>query len=314
MKTAIFCFAVLVVVALASADQFDDWAVKHGKKYATLEETAHRRSVFFDNLKHVAAMNADLKAQGHDQVYNTTIFMDMTREEFKATHLNYVDKRVEHPTKSYDHSRDKASVDWRKHHVVTPVKNQGQCGSCWAFSATETVESFWALAGHHLTELSPQQVTSCTTGCDGCGGGLPYVAYEYLERAGLESAHAYPYRSGNGDTGRCEYNRHHVAAHVKGWSYVAQRGDWHSLRSAVSHDGPVSICVDASTWQFYHGGVLSSNCGQQLDHCVQLVGFKDDYWMVRNSWTASWGIEGYIHIKMGENLCGIANAATIVHV
>ena len=314
MKTAIFCFAVLAVVALASADQFDDWAVKHGKKYATLEETAHRRSVFFDNLKHVAAMNADLKAQGHDQVYNTTIFMDMTREEFKATHLNYADKPVEHPTKSYPNVADVSSIDWRDKGVITPVKNQGQCGSCWAFSATETIESFWALAGHHLTELSPQQVTSCTTTCDGCGGGWPYLAYEYLENAGLESASAYPYESGNGQTGECKYNRHSVVAHVTGWSYVAQNGNWENLRSAVSTDGPISICVDASTWQFYNGGVLSSNCGQQLDHCVQLVGFKDDYWMVRNSWTASWGIEGYIHIKMGENLCGIANAATIVHV
>ena len=138
---------------------------------------------------------------------------------------------------------------------------------------------------------------------------------QYLEQAGLESASAYPYNSGDGSTGPCNYNGGDVVAKVSGWNYVAQNGNEQALKSAVTSDGPISICVDASTWQYYTGGVLKSNCGQQLDHCVQLVGYTSgNAWLVRNSWTASWGMQGYIEIEIGQNLCGIANAATIVQV
>jgi len=262
--------------------------------------------------------NAEAQGKGKDTVFNVTMFADLTQEEFKATYLTY--KPI--PNKAEPYMKPSvvgtpASVDWRNKGCITAVKNQAQCGSCWAFSATETVESFWALAGNGLVDLSPQQVTACTTGSDGCGGGYTSAAFNYIESAGLESAAAYPYTAGNGNTGNCEYNANDVVAKISGWRYAAQNGDESALQANVATVGPLSICVDASSWQFYTGGVLSTNCGQQLDHCVQLVGYdrsaSTPHYIIRNSWTAQWGINGYIYVEMNANdLCGVANDATYV--
>lgn len=318
MKTVAIVALVLAIAVAAHADEFDDFTFKFSKVYSSAEEHAMRRTVFYNNLKTVARMNAEAKAAGHDQVYNVTIFMDLSPEEFAATHLNYNHKTDgDIAVADFSNVEPMTTINWREKGVITPVKNQGQCGSCWAFSATETIESFWALAGNPLTKLSPQQITSCTTTCYGCGGGWPYRAFEYVMQAGIESDSAYPYTSGGGSTGACDYKAADVVAHISGWKWAAQNGDESNLLRALSSEGPISVCVDASSWQFYSGGILSSNCGQQLDHCVQLTGYQSDYqgkpvWHVRNSWTAQWGEDGYITILEGENLCGIANAATYV--
>merc|ERR1711964_295006 len=237
-----------------------------------------------------------------------------------------------------------AAINWATTKVVTPVKNQGQCGSCWAFSATETVETQFVLdaAPEYAVEMSPQQITSCTTSCDGCNGGWPYSGYEYVESAGAESnAWYWPYTqsmTATSATAPCSTNVSIFSgpdaelaggfATVTGYNYVIPEcasgacasQDMAGLASAVV-EGPVSICVNAGAWNDYMGGgaVMSeAACGgyaaSDLDHCVQLVGYNTTsstpYWIVRNSWSTTWGNDGYIYLEYPANTCGLANEAT----
>jgi len=237
-------------------------------------------------------------------------------------------------------SKAPAAVDWRDSTVVSPVKNQGQCGSCWAFSATETVETQYALAAADTIELSPQQITSCTTSCDGCNGGWPYSGYEYVKGVvGLSNSWYWPYTqsmTATSATAACSTNVSvfdgpdaELAggfATVTGYNYVipecasgaCTNQDMTGLAAAVA-EGPVSICVNAGAWNDYTGGVMSqSACGgyaaSDLDHCVQLVGYNSTasspYWIVKNSWSTTWGLEGYVHLEYPANTCGLGNEAT----
>jgi len=216
---------------------------------------------------------------------------------------------------------------------VTAVKDQGQCGSCWAFSATEAVESAYILAGNTAVALSPQQTVDCDNkGSDqGCNGGDTVTAYAYMETVGIEAEANYPYVSGGtGAAGTCAFNASEVVAKISGFVYAtpgctdacpSQNEDL--LAQNLYSTGPVSICVDASTWQTYVSGVLTAASGCQsaytaLDHCVELVGYGTDsssgqkFWSVRNSWNTSWGEQGYIRLLYGANTCGVADEATQV--
>lgn len=183
-----------------------------------------------------------------------------------------------------------------------------------------------------LPVLSTQQLISCDEVDQGCNGGDTVTAYKYLEQAGgLDTASDYPDESHmSGDTGSCTWDKQ-KAATVTGFTYATQpcnsgnckHQDEDALAAALSAKGPVSICVNAggSGWQNYKHGVFSKKCSgaaDDLDHCVQLVGYNKagskPYWIVRNSWTASWGIQGYMHLEMGKNLCGVADEATIAEV
>jgi len=196
------------------------------------------------------------------------------------------------------------------------VYNQEQCGSCWAFSATETVESYWALAGNQLTELSMEQIVDCDTSDHGCGGGMPSSAYEYIQSAGgLESYDDYPYSAGNGQAGYCQFNSGEVVASISGGDSIEGEDGMYGQLSS-SNGGPVSVCVDASSWQYYNGGVLQQ-CGDSVDHCVQCTGYANygesgAYWIVRNSWGTTWGESGYIWVAIGQDLCGIGDYPTVV--
>jgi len=180
--------------------------------------------------------------------------------------------------------------------------------------------------------LSAQQIVSCDTafGDLGCSGGWPMGAYQYVVSAGgIDSESAYPYTSGaSGSTGSCRFNSTGIAARISGYTYATNpctdtctKQDEATLLNNLGATGPVSVCVNAASWQFYTGGVLSASCAgayTQLDHCVQLTGYTStasaNYWVVRNQWGASWGNTGtdagYIYIKYGSNLCGIADQAT----
>jgi len=205
--------------------------------------------------------------------------------------------------------------DWRNYvpHPITPVKVQGQCGSCWAFSATEEIESAWILSGHNLTLLSEQQIVDCDKSDAGCNGGDTPTAYQYVISAGgLETEAAYPYTAKDG---KCSATAPKVAT-ITGFKYATSKKNETQLLNALATIAPISICVDAASWDSYAGGVLTK-CGSKLDHCVQLVGYGTDsasgldYWEVRNSWGTSWGENGYIKLKRGSNICGIADEATI---
>eukprot|EP00463_Aulacantha_scolymantha_P000693 TRINITY_DN1429_c0_g1_i1.p1 TRINITY_DN1429_c0_g1~~TRINITY_DN1429_c0_g1_i1.p1 ORF type:complete len:227 (-),score=43.75 TRINITY_DN1429_c0_g1_i1:216-896(-) len=226
-------------------------------------------------------------------------------------------------------------MDWRDHGAVTAVKDQGQCGSCWAFSATEAVESAYFMAEKTLPILSPQQIVSCDTkgGDYGCNGGFPYGAYEYLIKAGgIETEQDYPYTSGSGDSGTCKFDVSKFSIKISNYTYAVppcQEGacdhqDEQLFAANVVTSGPASVCVDATTWQFYSEGIVRDlqTCPRDAasqDHCVELVGFNTDkngkkYWIVRNSWNTNWGMDGYILLEIGQNLCGIANLATFVDI
>merc|ERR1712203_266588 len=196
------------------------------------------------------------------------------------------------------------SIDWNAKGVLTPIKNQGQCGSCWAFSATEQLESQYYQKYGTLKELSPQQVVSCDTTCAGCGGGNPINAWGYVYGfGGQETNSAYPYTSGTTEqTGTCKSNAADVVEDVGDtYSLIASSSSQESNMLAQIQSSPMSVCVDATLWQTYTGGVItaSSGCGTSIDHAVQATGYNAD---------------GFVWVEYGSNVCGITDQATIVTV
>jgi len=178
---------------------------------------------------------------------------------------------------------------------------------------TESMDFLQGNAGANPHHLSMQQVVDCDTQAYGCDGGWTYVAYEYIMSAGgYDSLSSYPYTAQDGS---CAFNQQNVEATISNWNYVTQNQDEAAMKNYVGTTGPASICVDASSWQFYNGGVLSS-CGSSIDHCVQLIGYGTysgtPAWIVRNSWGTSWGINGYILLEYGQNMCAMADVVTTV--
>lgn len=327
----------LSAVVLAKEDPFWMKFVAYKARFELLfdsqEEDSYRFNVYKSNMEKAKDLN--MKAQGK-ATFGETKFSHVTKDEFKKSHLGYK------PTKNGRRllksvfkkknslkglSADKmnqlteASIDWRDVGCVTPVKDQGQCGSCWAFSATQAAETGYCLHTGDLKVLSPQQVASCDGVDLGCNGGDTSSAYEYMREAGgLETEKAYPYTSGVTErTGACKANPSKFKVKVGESSVIASDASDETNMLGEIKNSPMSICVDAESWQLYFGGVVdSSTCGTELDHCVHLVGYKggsgDDgnYWIVKNSWASSWGNDGYIYVRQGENACGIAEEATIV--
>jgi cathepsin L len=210
------------------------------------------------------------------------------------------------------------SVDWRKQSAITPVKNQGGCGSCWAFASTETLESHWFIQTGTLPVLAPQQLVDCTPnpdqcgGTGGCEGATAELAFTYLingtRNGGLAAESSYPYTARDGT---CKDTVPAVAS-VTGFVKVDEN-NYQAVMNAVALQGPLAVAVDASRWSFYGGGIfdgcpISGNI--DIDHLVQLVGYGTDagqaYWIVRNSWGSGWGEQGYIRLKRDEtgNTCG----------
>jgi C1A family cysteine protease len=273
---------------------------------------------------------------GADCVFGITKFSDMFQDEFAKTSLGYKpSKEIANATVLNLEellSDAPTSVDWRTKGAVSPVKDQNACGSCWAFSATEEIESQMFMKSGKLPILSTQQLVACDMVDLGCDGGNTENAYAYVKKAGgLDTARDYPdTSSSSGDTGRCKWDKKEVAK-ITGFTYATKpcndgpckHQDEDALAAALVAKGPISICVNAGSdaWQSYQKGVFSKKCSADaslIDHCVQLVGFDKSgptpYWIVRNSWNTDWGMDGYMHLAMGHNLCGIANDATIADV
>jgi hypothetical protein len=289
-------------------NDFDAWVTRHGKAYATSAEYEKRSTIFKANLLKAQVRNIESVQNGGDAVFGITKFSDLTEGEFRDTYLmpNYEsidqDRFVETATSNL------ADVDWRTKGVITRVKDQGQCGSCWAFSATEAIESYSVLSGkYQLQELSPQQINSCDKNDGGCNGGNTESAYRYVVSAGgIETEVAYPYTSGRGQTGACMVDASKFVVKVAGYKAVAQ-GET-NLEAALNN-GPVSVCLAADAFQTYRGGILAT-CPGRIDHCVQAVGFTADYWIIRNSWGAGWGEAGFLRLKRGANLCHVSDDVT----
>jgi len=303
------------VYAITPEEQFQDFISTYGKRYDSEEEFAKRFGIFRDNLLMVEKQNTEhIKVYNGEAVFGVTKFSDLTPAEFKAMYLTAKPNNIPDEKRVVPHVNGPLAndVDWVSQGATTPVKDQGQCGSCWAFSAVEAVESYGMLAKkYNLTKLSTQQVNSCDKKDGGCNGGNTESAYDYMvKNGGLTSFSNYPYTSGTTTrTGKCNTAKEkQVVESITGFKSVAKGED--NLKTALNA-GPVSICVAAMSFQSYTGGILKF-CLGSIDHCVQAVGYSTsgDYWRVKNSWGTTWGEKGFIRLKMGKNICKISNDAT----
>ena len=294
------------------------------RKYESLEELGHRFEVFRDNFRHIIAHNQGASEYGQNFTMAVNQFTDLTPEEFKAQYISGLQAK---PLGSYgcktftsDASSAPSEWDWRSKGAVTPVKDQGQCGSCWTFSSSGAMEGAWAIAKGDLVSLSEEQLVECATGISygshGCNGGQMEGAFKYAISNGMCTEADYPYTSGTGKSGSCQSSSCSPVAEFSSCSDV-KPNDQISLKGAVAQQ-PVSIAIEADTraFQSYSSGVITgSACGTKLDHGVLIVGYGEEngtkYWLVKNSWSASWGDNGYVKIERSEStndagVCGIA--------
>lgn len=248
-------------------------------------------------------------------------FTDLTNQEFRRLFTGYQSTGKVPAPAIYDDTDVAglpASVDWTTKGVVTPVKNQQQCGSCWAFSTVASIEGQHALKTGKLVSLSEQQLVDCSgpEGDNGCGGGLMDNGFKYvIINKGLDTEQSYPYKAIDE---KCQFNPRTIGATISSYKDV-QKGSEEALQSAVANVGPVSVAIDASqmSFQLYQKGVYDEpNCSTVfLDHGVTAVGYGSlngkDYWKVKNSWGESWGEKGYILMSRNKkNQCGIATQAS----
>jgi len=302
---------------LQKHSNFKAFVKKHVKKYGDKNEYKRRYKVFRQNMKKVQFLRETEKGTGE---YGVTEFSDLTEEEYRKNKLGLKQgeglKEVpDWPEAKIPDVKLPAEFDWRKLDAVTPVKNQGQCGSCWAFSVTGNVEGQWKIRRGKLLSLSEQELVDCDKYDNGCNGGLPTNAYEaIIELGGLELERDYDYE---GDDERCHFNKTMVKAVVKGGVTLptneTQMAQW------LLKNGPISIGINANAMQFYYGGVSHPwrfLCNpQSLDHGVLIVGFgihhyplfrKDlPFWIVKNSWGTGWGEQGYYRVYRGDGTCGV---------
>jgi C1A family cysteine protease len=263
----------------------------------------------------MAIINAHDSSVGWSMGVNQ--FTDLTPEEFSSRFKGY-----KHRDMSYFRNMNlhefagmrqlPSSVDWQAKGAVTPVKDQGNCGSCWAFSAVASVEGAWQIATGQLLTLSEQQLVDCAGSCgnQGCSGGLMDDAFQWIiNNGGIAPENIYPYTA-RGQPCHAVMS----VAKISAWKDLPQ-GSEDALLSAVANQ-PVAVAIEAdqSSFQHYKSGIFKGPCGKSLDHGVVVVGYGTDagvdYWRVKNSWGPTWGDAGYIRIKRGSDLCGIADAAS----
>jgi C1A family cysteine protease len=304
MKAAIAIACLFAVGALALSEteyqgQFISYIEQFDKTYAH-EEFFNRFNIFKSWVDTIEAHNAG----NHTWTMAINQFSDLTPAEFKEKHLSGLPARAAaDQTEETIYVADPSQpndIDWRSKGAVTPVKNQGQCGSCWSFSATGAIEG-WAVAkgGKSLVSLSEQMFVDCTrsVGNQGCNGGWPDKTIGWAATHGVTTEAAYPY------TGRDGSCKSFTPTYKFGGDGT---GSGESTLAGQLGSQPVSVCVDASGgFQSYHSGVFSGPCGTQINHAILAVGYTSAYWIVKNSWGTSWGSSGYIYMARGKNLCGV---------
>jgi len=303
----------------SSIASFVEFAAKYSKTYTSDREMVQRFAIFKRFVAKAKAMDEESHKLGSTARYGITKFSDLTQEEFSNGFL--MKKMPKIPVEKFGPKYQlrenitsipigaPPSFDWRQEGKVTGVYNQGSCGSCWAFSATENHESRYALQHGPLNSMSVQQILDCDApGQYGCNGGWPYQAWEYITaQGGQDTWGCYPYA---GQVEGCRWNGGCNAGGVASWNWIYPHNEPGMLAWLVGN-APISICVDASQWSSYQGGVvLGSQCATQTDHCVLLTGYNMNYnppfWNVRNSWGTDWGMSGYIALAYNQNTCDMA--------
>ncbi|KAL9235592.1 hypothetical protein vseg_010338 [Gypsophila vaccaria] len=335
----VVCLAMALLLGLSSAFDFEEkeleteeslWNLyerwrSHHTVSRDLDEKQKRYNVFKENVRHVHKVNK------MDKPYKLKLnkFADLTTHEFRT---RFAGSKIRHHSmlqghrgsspKSFMYAKVDSvptSVDWRKKGAVTPIKNQGQCGSCWAFSTIVAVEGINQIKTGKLVSLSEQELVDCDTKQNqGCNGGLMPVAFDFIKKnGGITTEELYPYTAQDGTCDTSKMNAPKVS--IDGHELVPENDEDALLKAAANQ--PVSVAIDAGgqDMQFYSEGVFTGECGTELDHGVAVVGYGTTqdgtkYWIVRNSWGEEWGEKGYIRMERGvsakEGLCGIAMEAS----
>jgi cathepsin L len=323
-------FAIGTVIHPMNDARWRDFKVQFGKFYKTETEELDRYTMWRDNIKHILEHNTDTSKSFILGVNN---FTDMTHSEFRQHMGNCfkIPKEAMHDNKTLKqnpqasaflpaaHVKLPASMDWRMYGAVTPIKNQGQCGSCWAFSSTGALEGQTFRKTKKLPSLSEQNLVDCVKANAACNGGWMDNSFAYIrDNQGIDSEAGYPYYAK--PLGYCYYNAQYKSATDTGFVDLPS-GNEQALMTAVATIGPISVAIDATHPSFmsYRGGVYyEPRCGNtlaSLDHAVLVVGYGTDggwdYWLVKNSWGTYWGEQGYIRMARNRNdHCGIALKAS----
>jgi len=316
----LFCAALVVVLAHAHAgslslnSQFAAFKHTHSKRYSDAFEEAYRKGIFAANLAKISQHNEEYAVGEHSWKMGVNQFADLTHDEFMAMQTLKVPEMPKAPKKYQMESKVMASsVDWRDEGYVTAVKDQGQCGSCWAFGAVASMEAAHFEKHGSTLQMSEQQVVDCDTRDSGCNGGWYDWAWKYIDgEGGLEAQADYPYtaREGSCKAGQNSFVTS-LSGCVGGPNYFCDNhglvGDEAELQKMLN-DRPVAVAVDATPFQFYSSGILDCRSFHSLNHAVFAVGYEDgSHWIIKNSWGTSWGESGYVRVGMGGNPCGVAD-------
>lgn len=331
----LFKYFVISIILILSFDlilsrsyykEFIKWKTHYHKNYLNKREELYRYYVWLENLKFIQQNNY----YNYHFYLEMNKFGDMTWKEFQKNRmgLNRNNQLVQVIENSIFNKIDKIPkyINWTEKGVVTPVKDQYDCGSCWAFSTTGAIESFHAIRTGTLISLSEENLIDCTFdyGNMGCLGGLPSNAMNYvIANGGIDTESSYPlssiffFQCDIQEMCPCLFNRSSVGAKIHGYGKILS-GDERDLEYAIANIGPISVCIDATReFQFYKSGIfISSNCSStNLNHAMLVVGFGttelgEEYYIVKNSWGTDWGINGYILMaRNNNNMCGIATNA-----
>lgn len=326
--TVLLVTCVMAHVSCAHNLMLDDmWTAfmkTHNKTYTT-QEHKYRRTIWEEHVALVQKHNLlhDLGKVSYTMGINE--YSDLSFEEYRHFLLGAKREYSQHKNSSMYRKfsssyADPDEVDWRKEGYVTPIKNQGQCGSCWAFSSTGSMEGQHFRVTGKLIPLSEQQLVDCCAANAGCNGGWMDNAFDYVKtNGGIDTETYYPYQAH--ETGRCTFNPDpaDLGSKCGGFVDVFPRSDEDALKSATAKMGPISVAIDAAhqSFQLYRGGVYEEPAcsNKDTDHAVLVVGYGtengQDYWLVKNSWGTTWGDQGYIKMARNkDNMCAIAEYAS----
>jgi len=312
-----FLFSTSLSIISADERRFLSYMKQIGQ-FFTGDEYAFRYGVFLTNLRYIRDFNKNGK-RGFS--IGTTPFAHLTAPEFKVMLGLKKTREVRSGRKFAAKEGFKApeELDWREKGVVTPIKDQGSCGSCWAFSAVCAQESAWAIEHSDLISLSESNLVDCLEDCDGCGGCYPYTAYDNIISAQdgkFMKEEDYPYVE---EQQKCKYDSSKSITQIGSYEIV-DMGNENALLQAVTQ-GVVSVCIDGSMtdFQLYKSGIYDDDVCSiwDLDHAVACVGYgksgATDFWIIKNSWGEDWGESGYIRMVRGKNMCGITMMAVLPH-